>query len=530
LPEKKPSLTFHVRLLRKSIASYHEALKDPEIEQTPLQDDLPFAAALFVKPLNERQPWWVDFLSTGIVGPLEELTNISTGALLFVIVDSRIFAVSFGYGHALLKLGSYEPGFGLRVVLNSINPDRLQSLDRRTIDDTPSLTRKQVSQLSPIESFGIDIETDVLKAVAGIPEEKTLAKRLSGADALTIMKPIGFAELGAMCSKLLEVYKSDQYKKSGRFDWIDHLEDVRDPNMVDDLDDRLLEAIAKDDVDNLRLAAPEIIDWDTTLTFHYSHEGHGTSHDELDIRGLLDSFDDPLDVEIPFLKTRYVRVTLESDGTTIDKWSIYDCLVFETELGGYRYILTDGKWYRVSKSFVDHVQTYVKDNVPVSAIPLPAPTPNETEGAYNDRVAKENSEYLLMDKKMVLHGGGSSAIEFCDILTKQRQFLHVKKRSASSKMSHLLAQGSVAAQAFVGDDEFRKKARARVAKESKDFRDLVPLKRPLPADYEVVYVLLGGKSADPLSLPFFTLLHLRQHAKLLNALGFQVSIRLVPDA
>ncbi len=48
-----------------------------------------------------------------------------------------------------------------------------------------------------------------------------------------------------------------------------------------------------------------------------------------------------------------------------------------------------------------------------------------------------------MDKKNIPYGGGYSRIEFCDLFSKSKQMIHVKRYGGSSVLSHLFNQGLV---------------------------------------------------------------------------------------
>ncbi|MBK9589344.1 MAG: TIGR04141 family sporadically distributed protein [Sphingomonadales bacterium] len=69
------------------------------------------------------------------------------------------------------------------------------------------------------------------------------------------------------------------------------------------------------------------------------------------------------------------------------------------------------------------------------------------KNAYNQDVAKELAGSFCMDADLITHGGGHSKIEFCDVITAEKAFLHVKRYSGSAQLSHLFSQGVVSARA-----------------------------------------------------------------------------------
>lgn len=73
-----------------------------------------------------------------------------------------------------------------------------------------------------------------------------------------------------------------------------------------------------------------------------------------------------------------------------------------------------------------------------------------------------------------------------DLFSANREPIHVKRRSASSTLSHLFAQGRVAAEAFFSDEQLRDRARAHL-KSRKDLAGLIPTDRPIGTDFTIVY-------------------------------------------
>jgi Family of unknown function (DUF6119) len=55
------------------------------------------------------------------------------------------------------------------------------------------------------------------------------------------------------------------------------------------------------------------------------------------------------------------------------------------------------------------------------------------------------------------------SIELCDLLTRNRRLIHVKKRGTSSTLSHLFSRGVVSAELLARESPFRTSARERAA-------------------------------------------------------------------
>ena len=88
--------------------------------------------ALFVFWGSPVIPKWVKTLK-----PLfyieEKLTSQSPCGVLVFRIGSRIFAVSFSYGHVYIDDAKTEADFGLRVAINAVDDDKLRSVERSNL-------------------------------------------------------------------------------------------------------------------------------------------------------------------------------------------------------------------------------------------------------------------------------------------------------------------------------------------------------------------------------------------------------------
>jgi len=103
------------------------------------------------------------------------------------------------------------------------------------------------------------------------------------------------------------------------------------------------------------------------------------------------------------------------------------------------------------------------------------------------------------------------------------------RKGGSAGLSHLFAQGGVAAEIMLGDKAFRKKARTVLRRVNPAAGDLVPLDNLRSADYEIVFLILGEGSATlKQNLPFFSKVNLSKAFENLTQRGFRVSIAGAP--
>ncbi len=149
----------------------------------------------------------------------------------------------------------------------------------------------------------------------------------------------------------------------------------------------------------------------------------------------------------------------------------------------------------------------------------------ESEGDYNERAANDFS-YHLLDKKLVKSNRTTTSIELCDLMTANKQFIHVKHRKGGSAgLSHLFAQGNVSAEILLGDKEFRKSARVVLKRVEDGLQHSVSLDDFKSDGVEIVFLILGEDSSTlKANLPFFSKVNLSKAFENLSQRGFDVSI------
>lgn len=513
-------------LLLKEGTSRAAALRDRDdvdgFVVPPVDEEQP---SLFVVARDARPPWWAGFLDPHIAdGDLHDLFNASSSAALLVGAEGRLFALTFGYGRHLLEPEVLEQDFGLKVVLNTVEPTQLKSVDARTIDELTVHTRRDVSRDSSFSAFELDPTRDLLRAVTGTPLDEALARRLSGSDSVSLNTRAQVPELRELCARLLRAYEAKDYQ--AHFDFIDYLRPERDAARVRDLEQELVAALRSRAIDDVHLAAPEVIDWLDIDGFRFSTQ---PADCELDADPRVSSYLDSVDGEVTFdmLKRDLVLPVRSSDGHQIAGWPVLRCLVYEVQSGEHLHVLSAGEWYRVGLTFKDRVDEEV-EQLPELTMVLPEADPGTDEDEYNLKAAASTGS-LCLDKKLV-YDGGPDKMEICDLLTRHGGLIHLKHRGSSSTLSHLFAQGVNSAERLLQDPEFRRQAREIVSREDPSFADVLPADRPVPEEHEITFaVITRSDRPTTLTLPFFSRVSLRTAARRLHTLGFRVSVAAVRE-
>lgn len=530
-----PTQRLTIFLLR-DIEKFDDALADdgangPEIGE--LTEASGLTGRFYSRKNFPSTPAWAKYIEPVVVGGIHGLQSASGSGLLVLTVDGHTFALSFGYGRSFLNQARIERRFGLKVALNLIDERQLRSLDTKKFDEMVVSTNTQTSRTTDLPAFGVDILRDVLRAVTGIAPEGSGYKSVSGADALVLGVDKPITDLPALLRDLYEHYTSTRYQAA--FGWVDHLAEVRDPTLVEALDSQLVEQLKATDTSATHMAMPENLEWEDIEHFLIVPTKRQAHFEELDLDAYLGQpVTKAAELTVEQLKRRKVSVKFISSADAVARWSVYQCLVSEQKADGKLYALVEGRWFEVADSLVRQVDAAVSA-LPSATVTLPAGWPGEIEADYNARAAAASADLKLLDKKLVAPDGATTKIEFCDLMSTDGSLVHVKRKSRSSTLSHLFAQGHVSAEALV-DGVLRDQVRLAIQKtpgpDASDWLDLVPPSgSALDRDkVTVTYVVIANSTASGVGwLPFFSRLTLMQTVRDLNRLGFmKVALARVP--
>ncbi|MCP3064882.1 TIGR04141 family sporadically distributed protein [Myxococcus sp. K38C18041901] len=526
-PSRKRVRHLTALLIKSEFKSPKDCIKDPaSVTQMEVKRGLGFTGEFYVQSKRARSAAWMGFVAQMLEGRLPEPKNDNICAVLFVRVQKRWLVFTQGHGRNLLKVDCFERDFGIKVVLNSVDPKQLRSVDVRSVESLTTQTRKQLSRNSPMTAFALNLHQDIPRVIAGKPIDEEFAKLIAGSDSLSLSAKLEVEDLGAKCEALLTAYQSIAYRE--HFPWFDQLRAVRDPSVIASLSTTLLETIRSKNYDDLHLAPPDIIDWHESWGFSFSTEAEPAPRHELQMEEYLRTVDED-ELSFEKLKRDVVRLHDTRSEVPLSKWSVFDTLVFETELEGKVYVLSGGDWFQVDKKFADGVKAKL-GRIPASKLVLPSAGSEQHEDDYNSQVAKTSKNYALMDRRNVFVDGSKTRIEVCDLFTKDCQFVHVKRKTRSATLSHLFAQGVVSADSFWMDPEYRSHTRNQIVKGRPALGALIPDTRPDPSKYEVVFAIITKRKSNwPHSLPFFSQLNLTYAHDRLMRMGYRVSLLRVDE-
>jgi uncharacterized protein (TIGR04141 family) len=511
--------------------TFADLLADALVDTYPIPENLGIDGVLFVRRSTETRPSWGAFLDEAAGRGIQNLVNRSSSAVLLLRVDDDVFAFAFGYGRYLIDQSKFVQDFGLRTALNTLDEKSLRSVDVHTLEDQPVQKKSQAARDSEVGVFGIDILRDVLRAVTGGPKHGVELVQIAGGDAMfSFGAKMEVADLPKLVRRIKQYSENNEYKSS--FSWVDNVRKIKDEASIEALNMRLVQAVAERN-EGVILTLPEIGTWDAILGFSFTRR-KDKIHPVIRSTDYIDAIPDLSQLTIEQLKRDRLFVH-DVDGNVIEH-PVHRCIYFEMVDGDKTKIIFDGKWYEVDATFIGRI-TGILNLIEISTLIFPAvevweedgKLKIEAEGDYNIRAA-EAEGYFLLDKKLVKTDRATSPIELCDLLTPAKQLVHVKHRKGGSAgLSHLFAQGGVAAEIMLSDKSFRKQARTVLRRVHADAGDLVPLDKVRSADYEVVFLILGeGNETIKQNLPFFSKVNLSRAFENLTQRGFRVSIAGVP--
>jgi uncharacterized protein (TIGR04141 family) len=477
-------------------------------------------AVLHVKRSIPKEAEWMSFFPTVDFEGIHPF-SASSGAVLILKRPVGYFAVVFGFGRYMLREGVTDERFGLRVVLNAMEPTLLRSLDHKRLDAVPRHTREQLSKAGVLGQFGLDIERDMLRGLTATPKDSRFGDRLTGADSLSVAGQITLEKLPALIDEYATLSEKADYKAV--FPWVDNIAEIRDKRLKTKLDEAAVAAL-KEGSAKLWLGLPEVVSWQDVKGFAYTRGRHAEVRDDLSLE--LYSADNAAlsGMTVTRLDADIVRCVSAVDGSDLRSWSIRKCLIGEVEHDGEVFVISEGQWFRVSRDFLEQIE---RD---IAAIPrryagiLPK-CGGRSERAYNERAARRSNGALhLLDRDLV-HFPPRGAVEICDLYDRDRTFIHVKKYGASSVLSHLFAQGWVSAELFSQEPDFR---RAVWEKLPPPYQWGDPTPAPTMGQFGVCFGIMC-RAGCGLDLPVFSKVNLRKEARHLRQLGFEVSLAEIPN-
>lgn len=518
------SRNFSVYLLKRGFNA-DNALKD-EINLTRLTENetnIPEGGVMYVGQSPIKQPWWKEYW-----GINQELKQSSASAIVFLPVNDRWFAITFGSSYHNLKEKAYEYDFGIITTLNSLDPEKIKSTDL-LIPETAKRQRIQIPNASNLTYFDFNKDESIVKRLTGAVKEEysDLIRNITGSSNLRFVTLCETDEIIDLCSRLLEIYSRRDYEET--FPDLQNITPVRDPDLIASLEAKLLEEYQSGSR-YLTLAIPEIINYATN--FKVKYRGASRMSEEYDdvfignYRDYLTKRGVEID-NVELFNKHTLNVYYENE-QQFHSYSIYKSILFDCQLNDRIYHLCEGEWYEINFDFIAKLKSEL-DPIFVDAHEVLCECNQKLEGDYNNDatdLAPDELEARCLDTKSISPHGEKS-VEPCDIIALKGEcveLIHNKISTRSSLLSHLFNQGVNSAMLLLRSTEAKERLKDLVESES--------LKEHIDSDkYHVTYGIISNKRRDMKSdsLPIFSRISLLRCVRNLRLMRIPVSVYLVKD-
>lgn len=534
--------TFSLYLAKDEVSDFDDLLTDNArgllksgAAKKSTSKDIGDEAAVYVFPGTPTPPRWVSLIQPHFSLP----RNISVQApcaLLAFKKESSIFALTFSFAHVYLDDAKTESEFGLRAAINAVSEDKLRSVERTNLG-AAIRDFAQSAGLSNIRSFGIDETLDLIRKVSGHTTSEEVGDKVTGARSLRFSTDSALRDIPENAVAAVGFFKSKAYKNTS-FKIIDFLSPVLDPVVEADLNKALVGSVSAGD-DDFEIAIPDILP-QSVGSFRFEQAGVSDWFPDLSLELYQESFGDDLEeLTLDNLKKHKVAAYDYDGDRLLDRWSVHHSLVGSINVGGERYALNEGKWFKIGKRIKDSADEKF-DAVLAKAdkhfVPLTQKSQSgkgrlkaayQSEESYNAETAKR-SGYLLMDRKLVESADIVGGIEACDLLDiPGRRFIHVKKSSRqSSILSHFFKQGGNAAKMLRWYDSFKSGLIDKVgdehgARSARDFKSALAGNDRWTVEFRIADF---PRRDGAFNIPFFSKLTLQDEARKIEAMNFDVSL------
>ena len=518
------------------VGDFAEALRDPgNATRVALRPDLGLDGELYLARRTSPEPRWLEFLRGLTDEDVDWTPSARMSAVLFMRRGTARYALTFGFGSLMLRRDATEPDYGLKVAAGLVDPDRLASLDARSIDAMSIQVRRQSSRGLQSQAIGFDVGREMLRALAGPLMDENLGTRIVGSSSVGLTGALSMEALPERLDRLNQAYVEGRYRE--RFGHIDRWQRVGPGRRREQLDIELIGTLGRmregildgEDPRGLPggaalpvLEAPEVIDFQVA-GFRSNVEPDAARHPFPDLDAYLAGATRRTPSLADVGRNHELQLISDESGDVILSWPVYGALHWELELDDAVYVLAEGGWWRIDPNYRDRIDAVV-GAIPNAVLERPAKDPIEWEVDYNVRLAGHREGRGFLDRQLARFEYEAGTVEPCDVFTPDGQFVHVKPETSSAALSHLFGQGYVSARLFRSMPEYRAELRRLLAPVA-NLVALIPETRPDPSAYEVVFGIVTPH-APPIgpTLPFFARNYLARVSADIELMGYRVSL------
>lgn len=482
-------------------------------------------------------PDWYKFFKDHLDPEMLPKTKTSPSGVLLIKNNDAVFALTFGHGRFMINTSATLPDFGLKVCLNSLASDKIKTVDTRALEQLTMHTKKQAVIPLDFNAFEVETDRDMMRSVEGyFIDDDGKERYLKGSSSLSIRTDVNLNQISKLCSKFIKIYYKDTYKEE--FGWIDNVKLISDQTQKDSLDKKILELIESNKLKEIFLGAPEIVDDIKISDFRFSHFSRSENFKLFPtINAYIANYKkvfaydntkkDYAKFSIEQLKLHKVKAleAVDDKKKEVCSWAVYDCLCAEIKEKSSVFKLIEGNWYEIDTDYLNGVEAAIS-KITNSKLALPNMNLGENEEDYNIRAATE-IKAVCMDQDFV-YIKGRSKFEFCDIFTKDKHIVHVKKHTGAPAISHLLYQAYVSGIIFSSEPKIRQAISKKKKISDQHCSTKVNPSVYSSSDYEIVIgIATRKKEGLDKILTFFSKISLAHKYRVLKARGYNVSVKVI---
>lgn len=518
------SKNFSVYLLKDGFDAQNSLKDNHLILLNETDTNIPAGGVMYYGQNPIRAPWWKEYW-----GINQELKQTSVSAIVFLPVNNRWFAITFGASYHNLKENSYEYDFGLRTTLNALDPEKIKSTDL-LMPETAKRQRIQIPNASSLTYFDFNTDESIVKRLTGAVKEeyKGVLRNATGSSSLRFATVCKAGQLSQLCSNLLEIYIRRDYEES--FPDLHNITPIKDPDLISSLESLLLTAFREESM-SLTLGIPDIVDYSTNFKVKYRGAAkRSKEYEDVCIENYIEYLNErQINVDSISYFTKHFLCILDENGNILQTFSIYKSLLFDCIYNNKTYHLCDGCWYEINTNFIERLQTEL-DPIFVDTHDILCECNQKREDDYNteaQRCSPMELTVCCLDKSSIAPQGQRD-VEPCDLIAVKNnmaELIHNKISTRSAYLSHLFNQGvnsvMLLRQNAEAKDKLKELVRHNRSLEERINNDL----------YQVTYGIITNKAKELKSnaLPIFSRISLLRCVKTLRLMKIPTTVFLIKD-
>lgn len=511
-------INLSIYLIKEEINNFEDIVENADVLHKYNENSIIYYSSSIIK----EPEWLFKFFQINS----DELKTANSRVLFLKKINvsdnkSRIFAIPFGYGKNLLKDNVCEEQFGLKIVLNTIDINKIRKISKIDIGKNYKQSQEQMPKESDIGEFGFDIERDLIKYVTGKSDDDKFGNAIiSGGDIFNLSIEINIKDIDEFLLYCYNKYLSDTYKTN--FKWLDNIKCIKDKKLIEILNNEVVKILNQRNFDKIWLAIPEVINWENVKCIYISgQQNKNEEYQDIDNFVFINSFKESKIENFDQIKSKYILAkSTEDKEHDIAKWSASKCLVGSIEYEGQVYAINSGSWYKINKDFAKEINDFY-NSIPLSKLNFIDCFNDEHEDDYNEKLVKNmQGSHLIHKYKIPFGGGQGNNIEPCDIAL-DKTLIYIKNNEGSSYLSHLFFQATNSCSALK-DENFRNIFKKKLKRDgindffADDFK---------ASDYTIILGIINKYTEDRPRIPFFSKVSIKYASQQISNLGYHFELK-----